>query len=560
VYEDLNEMVAAFKKSVSEGGDLAEYLEQQSESFDDPIAVDYEKFGTAQRIEEVASNLKSWGIAPASFSNITYTRLGAIVRKMESSRIVLGGQKTKFFKKMAIPAGNAFLGAITTYEACTLMGGVNFRHHDGTETFFDPRFGLIMPASRFLTTYELHGGWDLDDTVGLFLIKVYCTDQERLAELVESGVLDPAINVPGEKSEAVEVGLMIRRPNGPGEYSIERVDPDMPWMHYNAERVEVVDLAGAPDGIDAVYSRTNIVPFERMMEIPVAYTRGVAHEAVQAQIINPGVGGFANLLIAWTKTFGVGNLPDTMIGKMEDIVDAVQQSADVLAFSAIAYEVRRLWEEFAQKVIETSTPVDSAVWMTRIPKSLGFRPQVKIGLAIHEAGLVEPGDWTRIQNRYNKAIDFCRKLSMDTANITRNNLPLAQRIKAEEFGPAYKNAAAETVKNTAIAFKKLDAEFRALDASAGDNVIMRRAFQTQRRLATEKLVDKMTQNIMELESLDTNRFVLALYKYMTTPRKGWPNGDIDRLFVQPCSEGGVCLMELFLKSLEDSKILEDIQS
>lgn len=553
VREDLNAMVKAFKESISDG-DLAEYLMMQEDAFDDPIAVDYDKLGTAQRIEEMASELKNVGIAPASFSNITFTRLGAIVRKMESRRIFSGG-KTKFFKKMTIPAGNSLLGAVVTYEALTLMGNLEFPF-DGTETFFDTRFGLVMPAKRFEETYHLHGGWDLDDTVCLFLIKVFCTDDQRRNQLVEAGVLDPEIEVPEVESKAVEVGLMIRRPNGPGEYSIEAIT-DMPWCHYDADAVPTVDLANAPEDQKSVFAKAHKTGIPTSRDYQGPYNRKAAGITITSQMDNPGVGRFANLLIAWTATFGVGSVPSTLIGSMEDVVDSLQQGADIVSFHAIRDEVDRLWVEFRDKVIATSTPVDYAVWMARIPAKVNSD---QIQDPILSAGLLEVQGWTRVQHRYNSAIEFCRGLSMAEANAARLNTPLAKRVKLEKFGPTAKALVTETMRNSRDGFKELDNRFRKLTAEVGDNAVMRRAVQTQRREAQEAFMDSMVDDIMGLDSLSDHRFVLALYKYMVTPRNGWENGDIDRLFVQPSSEGHVSMMELFLEAVEFSGILDDVRN
>ena len=567
VRDDLNKMVGSYKDSVESGGELADYLYNQSMAFDDPISVDYAVFGTSQRMEQEADRLRSIGVAPASFSNITFSHLGAITRKMDSKRIrqskymPAGIKRTNFFKKMFVPASNALLGAVVTYEALTLMGGIEFPNHDGSYTFFDQKYGIVMPGSRFLATYDLHGGWDLDDTVGLFLIKIYGSDEQRVAALVKAGVLDAKISVPEKEEDAIEVGLMIRRPNGPGEYSIESIDLDIPWMHYDADSIESFDLSLAPEDTDTVYSRVNVVGLPAMEKIDdPTYTRALASEIIHAQTENPGVGSYANILIAWQATFGVGSMPEEVVDRMEGVVDATMQYADPVAFRAISDEVTRLWVEFTRKVIQTGTTVDKSILLSRVPFTIGGgENQIGIGSAIVAAGLSVESDWCRVQKRMNLAIEFAGDLAKNTANGARNALPLATRIRGEKFGVAYKTAAADLVKSTNMKLQEIDRTFNKEDAACGENIVMRRAVQVRRRLATEQYMDTVTKAVVESQ-LDTDQLILALYKYMTTPRSGWAYGDIDRLFAQPCSEGNHSLMDMFIGAIDRAGILSDVNT
>jgi hypothetical protein len=557
VMADLKEMKEAFRISLEEDGELANYLVSSQKAYSDPIAVDYERFGTAQRVEEHVEMLKEIGIAPASFSNITFMRLNAIKNKMDAGRHMENDEPTQFFDRMSIPASNAMSGKVVTYEAMTMMGGVEFGQSDGTQTFLDQRYGVIMPGDRFIATYLLHGGWDLDDSVSVYKIKVFCTDPARTYQLMNSGVLDPALVIPVEESEAIEVGLMIRLPNGPGEYSIEGIDEGaFGYYHVNDATVEVVDLADAPYDVDTVFGQSLITGVPVSPPHPGEYTRQTAESVIGAQMINPGIGSFVNLLMSWSITFGVGTLPDKLIGRMEDVVDATEQTADPVSFAAISADITRLWGEFARKCVSTGTRVDRSLFATRIPFDLG--KEHPIGEAIAKAGLLGSGRNTVLQREYEAAITFIGDLAKYAAAKARSETPLVARIKQERFGPLYLKAAKDLYFKSDRALRELDKEFRSAELSIGKNAILRRIHSNKRRMALEALMEKIVAGTLSRRNVDPHRLLLALYKYIITPDVKWENGRVDRIFVQPSPEGTPSMMHLFVEALEVNGVLIDI--
>ena len=548
VREDLNKMVRGFVESVKTG-DFSEYLLDSQQAFDDPIAVDYERVGTMQRIEDQAQFLREVGIAPASFANITYTRLGAIVRKMDARR----RGTTNFFNKMYVPASNAFLGAAVTRESLEDMGGLEF-NHDRDMTFFDSRFGIVMPADRFHATYDLHGGWDLDDSVGIFMVKIYCSDVKKRNALRKAGVLDPALVCPKTAAKAVTAGLMIRRPNGPGEYSIEKIDEDMPWVNYDADSIEVVDLADAPDDIDTIFARSEIAGVPTSLSYDGEFTRRVAAEMVEAQVNNPSVGGFANALMAWVSVFGHNSVPEQLIGRMEDVVDATQQTSDALSFDAIRIGVEEIWSQFVDKMLAEGATIDKAMLVTRVPTKVGDN---NIHEQLINAGLVVEGEWSRVQKRYNLAIDHTRKLATEAASKARLDTDLARIIRGIQFGPEYKAEVEGFFREVYKAFKKTDREHRKAVAEIA-NPVIRRQLATQRRTDVESLMDRIVNRIQSKERVDSHKFVLALYKHMITPTNQFPNGHVDRVLVQPSSEGHTSMLQLFIEALEVEGVMIDL--
>ena len=540
---DLNAMVSHYKQAISTGGELFNYLQNAQGAFNDPIAVDLERIELADTLEEQAQLLREIGIAPATFSNITYTHVGALVRKMEAQKI----PGTKIHRRMFIPARNAFLGAVSTWEFCTTMCGMEFPGEDGTRTFFDPRVGLVIPGYRFADTYDLHGGHDGDDTWGAFAIKVYCSDDDRLDSMIESGVIDPTLVIGRDENSATFCSLMVRRPNGPGEYSIERIAEDMPWFDYNSDSIQTVDLANAPLEQDKVFANTIMGEIPTSVNYDGEYDRHAALTAIDAQITNPGVGTFANVLMCWAQTFGADVVPSEMIASMEDVIDSLQQTADPMSFIAIRDAVSSMWVEFRNRVIATGTKVDPILLVTRIPQSVQEDGEKReIGSDITGRGLVERGDNYRLQKRYNMAIDFLRELSMMTANYTRNETDLATEIRAQ-----FQSIPVAHVENWLRMangrLKKLDRQFS--DAvSPHDNALIRRQIQLERRLAMENFMDKLVDNLVE-DKHDEHAMILAMYAWITSPRPNFPSGDIDRIFIQPSSPNHASMLQLFIEAV-----------
>lgn len=552
VNDDLKLMVEDWEKSIAEGGDLYDYLNNQQMAFDHPIAVDLERVQMAHRLEDQAELLREVGIPPATFSNIVYTRTGALTRKMDANRI----PGTKSFKKMFVPATNAFSGAVTTYEACVNMANMEFLGEDGTRTFFHPEVGLVIPGDRFVDTYDLHGGHDLDDTHSMFAIKVWSSDAEWVETLYDEGVIDPNLVVPDSADAAVSAGLAIRSPNGPGEYSIESISEDMPWWKLNMDTIRTIDLAKAPKPQSMVFEGA---PTEKLMtsvSYDDVFDREFVVNMILAQTINPNVGAFANVVMTASDIFGANNIPITLMKlRMEDAIDSVQQMADQLTFTQIADAVREMWIELVDIVLTDKIKVDAGVIATRIPKKLRVGDEdTPIGDAIIEAGLVKGGATYKLHNRYATAIDKLRKASMHTANAARNELPLAQRILRMKFGKDYHTFAVGWLRGCNGQLKKLDREYRrttAEEEADGDiNTMLRREMQNRRRLALENLMDNWVASIISNDRLDTHMQVLALYKAIIMPTEGYPLGEIDRVFVQPSTEGCVSMLQLFIEAVE----------
>jgi hypothetical protein len=551
VKADLIRFVKENISKVEEGGELHNYLISMSE---EPVVGQSNGLDTLSgTLHAQGAKLTEAGLPNATFANLTFTTLNALTRKMNASKI----GKTDLYKKMFIPVSNAFVGAVLSYEIYTKMAGQVTLGESGGRTFFDQATGLVIPGDRFEKTFDLHGGWDHDDSVCVYAIKVYCSDMERAKVLHSTGVLDENLAFSSTPDRAVLAGLMIRRPNGPGEYSIEAISPDLPFHKFNMDTIPVIDLADAPLSQSEVFANTEMGQIPTSVNYDGDYDKEDAFSAICAQAVNPGVGTFANVLIAWSATFGSDNVPVHMVGKMEDVVDILEQTADEVSFSAISLAVEQMWVDFRDKVIFTGTTVEPSLLIGRVPMQLGYGDDlVLIGKAIQDMGLVtknSEGPEGQLQALYAKAIRRLGNLARSTANSTRNDLDLAVHIRNMEFAPQQMSTVQDWYKVAYGRLSKLDREYRELDADA--HAVARRHNQVGRKAAMESLMDQLVDMVCSLTNDNTDWFMLALYKFIVTPTEKFPNGNVDRVFTQPSTKGKPSMLDLFVDACRTIELI-----
>jgi len=279
---------------------------------------------------------------------------------------------------------------------------------------------------------------------------------------------------------------------------------------------------------------------------------------IKAQLVNPGVGPFANVIMAMASTFGPDNMPEEMLAAMEDIIDSVQQTADILAFAAISDETNRLWTWFYNKVLADQVKVDAGLLATRVPTKLGSGDDaINLVDDIIAAGLKYDGPQRNLHKLYSRCIVSVGEVGKRAAHEARLNTPLATYMRNYRIGvPGIKAWATNWLRNVNGQLKKLDREFGNIEAN---HVIERRNTQTLRRLALEQLMDNWVNTIYTDGQFNSADQFLALYKLIVTPTSTFPLGDNDRVFVQPSSAGMPSMMGMFLTACEEKGILLDLQ-
>ena len=578
VAADLERVPNTWKTSLKEGGELYDFLGQAEVAYDDPIALDMNLVDNASRLEEQRELLRANQIPEACLSNNVYTRLGALHRKMNAHRVFEKGQKTSSFRRMFIPAGNAFSGAVVTYEALTIMAGITFPDkkigekvypgEDGTRTFFHKDYGIVIPGDRFVATYDLKGGHDLDDVHSMFDIKVYCTNADKLAMLVAEGVVDPNLAIPDNPDDAVRVALSVRNPNGPGEYSIESVAESMPYAFVDESTIGTFDLARAPLPERLVYKDANPVELKSSVEYHMPFDREFAVQMILAQTQNKGVGPFANVIMAAAAVFGPNSIPnELLLLKMEEAVDTVMQEADLLKFTAIANATQQMWIAFRDIVLRDRVPVDAGlIGSKRIPPTIKVAGEdVPIGNAIVEAKLLVRGPNRMLHRRYGAIIEELIELSKDAAHESRGRTNVAQNVLKMNFGPDLEKFAEGYITYANPALRAVDKELNDVDEDEDEDymadstyqkrtdVLLRRLKQLRRRIAMEEKMDELVDGLVENDRYNTHLQILAVYQAII--RRG---REIDRIIVQPGTPGHTSMLRLFIEAVNMFELTRDV--
>lgn len=525
---DLRRLVAEIRAKIAEGK-VPEELMLPEEAHNDDGLPDLDKLSESLRRQDVYWQV--YGLSILLAQNLIYLWLNGLLKRMETDKVSMG-----LYRKTWLPMTNAFTATVNTWTSLTKMGGYKFDSHDGTKVFFDQRFGLVFPDQRFIDTFDLHGTWDLDDTVKAVLVKVFGTPED-VQRLKDQAVIPSHMEIPANESEAVWMVAIIRSPNGPGEISFEdfamdtEVDDHMPWFYLDTENVAVVNLSTITGQPEMLVASPN-------MPLPTSntYTKELMTEEdsmrqIMAQQSNPGIGSTANMLMNWANAFP-GTMP-VMVGTLGDKVDGTQQGADLITFEAIDQDLKSCYAQFVQKMVsDPNAKVDSHLARFRMPGRVVEQIQ----------GHIKPGNLALFNEAYATAISTIRKEIMNQTLQMRQAQPLVQTIVNLDFGTAAMQWAEETYNRWMRALENVDGAFPTndeMDAFTKQTIIHQKS---------ESLKDVVDTFVTELEAFEhTNQRVLLLWKYILTPTQRMPYGKKDRVIFQPGHERSV--MHVLIEAL-----------
>lgn len=521
---DIYRLVNIIRKNIAEGT-LPEWLLLGEDDHNDDGIPDMEKLSDTINRSWIRWQFHGFDVRAAQ--NLTFMALGGIIKRMDGVKI------NGFYKKMWVPMTNAALLTINTWESATRMGDFTFPGRNKDVCFYDPRVGFIMSGRRFVETYHLHGGWDLDDSMKVIRVRVFCSDPEILKLHLGKTVPATSVYFSNEK-DAREMVLLVRSPNGPGEWSIEECDtstlPIPEDMRH--EDLTVVDIAKMPLPQDLLLNKVTVRGIPTSTEYSnKEMTRDDAVEMIKAQVTNPGVGRFCNAMMVWSA--GNKGYPSSMLGKMEDIVDTCQQGFDSSAFAAIAVEHNGIMEQ----VIASGQNVDTALAFTRVNNT----HRAKLNMA--------EGRFTRVQKAYKFAIDTIKnELQMHTLQM-RGVDPTVLAVKNMRFGGELFVWAQQFHAHYNKMFSVVDSMFNA----AGETHPFRKMqIQNNHKLAMEEIVSQMVSKMDEYD--DDNR-ILALWKFCVSPTKEAPLGLSDRMIFQPNANGERSMMDLLIQALINNNLV-----
>lgn len=472
------------------------------------------------------------------FQNAVYLATNGELLRMTSDY----DKHRDLFRRTWVPMTNAFSAAVVTNEALFKLAKVNLPKVKHLQ--YHAHYGLVMTAQRFLDTFVLHGTWDGDDTVKVILQKYWSSDPNKVDILRDSGALDPAIgDIPANPEDAVHAALLLRSPNGPGEYSIEALPEnwmDFPWFQPNFDAVETIDLALVPDPQNV--QMANVVT----LGIPESLTysgktldKDKQTLMILAQQSNPLVGKVCSWLMHWSMSFGA-SYPDHMLDDLGAQVDAVMQTYDPVSFEAIAENVDQSVATWCEKLEEAGVGnafVDAKLLQT-YPVGREYAKRV--------APFMVNGRYSRFNMFYGTLVTKLRDRILKNSLQMRHNVELVRQVRQLQVTPATQAWAKSF-------YDRYNHEFRIAQEtwqhpSEDDNKFTKMHFQQKRIEANREVVLKAVAELEAFGGDDVHKRVLSLWWYILTPKPGLPYGLYDRIMFAPGEEDR-SVMHLLINAL-----------
>jgi hypothetical protein len=248
-------------------------------------------------------------------------------------------------------------------------------------------------------------------------------------------------------------------------------------------------------------------------------TRDDAKCMIHAQMSNPGVGSFANANMLWVSANGP-SYPSSLPAQGNDIIDIVQQSADLDAFKMIKELVDGMWEDMASMDME----IDAYVFGTRAPSRYIEDPDAT-------AWTIVEGSWTRMHKKYLETIKELR------ATVLEGSFKIRQ---TSWFVPY-------------IIENKLRATDKRYGNTHTNDRFMKMMLAANRSDEVANIVTEMVDELMG--TAFPNMYAVALYRYIVDGSlNGNKWGMSDRIIFQGGKPGQTTVMDLFIQGVIDLSI------
>lgn len=539
---DMESVITDFNKSV-ESGQLPDWIIHQE--------TDGHKDDSAPQVEHVTSGWKKsyirWqqaGFDVTASSNLVYMAFGSLLNQMRSAM-----KRNTWW----VPISNAFTATVTTFDALEVMGNFELPQHKRDMVFFDERFGCVVPTKRFIETADLHDTWDQDGDQAKFIrIKLWSSspvmslDGYNHLELRETYVIPADLEVPSTPEEAIDMCVVIRSPNGPGGYSIERFDAEtMPWLRVAEDRVQVIDLATAPAAMSTLLAATQCGQINSSTTYTgELFNRDHALSMIEAQMCNPGVGRYANLIMVWAATFGP-SYPNQLPAIGNDIIDCVQQTADFDAFIQLQSDYSDMAESMAQAIVDSGYGIDRYVLETRFPKISDETSAMLASVAVD-------GKFTQMYNAYKETLtkvqniaskgSFDLRLSSDTRNKVYDGIPALKETTSNWCRDIWSRYERE--------LSRVDAKYS--DLSKNTNRFTKMFAVAQRAEDISVIVGNLLDEVKATSHPEL--YALAIYRWIIDPELTRSKyGVSDRIIFQNGADGQETIMDLIITAIKDLK-------
>lgn len=535
----------SFKRGV-----VPEWLLLGEESHDDTGVPEYERL--SELLDKGYYRWQLHGHDIRAIANAVYMASNGLVLRMKRE---LREWPVLHYKKTWTMMSNAFYAPVITREALTNMGGINLNDRD-KYMFHHQHYGLVMSGARFRDTYSLHGGWDEDDSVKVILIKLHSSDSARTLAMLESGALDPNCAVPTNPDNAVYAALLVRSPNGPGEYSIEALNQDtwrdLPWFYFGNKEfkhgeemaqldeanIPMVDLVTAPDPQPMLLKNVTIRGIPTSLEytgLPLTESQCLA--MIEAQRFNPGIGMICNCLMNWSMTFGP-SFPPNMLALLEQMVDTTQQMRDAVSFQAVNDEVNNLYQQMVDRVLAESKPIDGLLAIAHpIPRKYAN---------LMRGHMVE-ARFTKFNQHYAYRVEQLEAFVRHNSLQMRNNVELIKYVRNLLISD-------NTVTWAKRFIDKYEKELKANSRMWRINKMEKNPFAAMHfeQMRTKANKDTVARMVAELRAFGTennsvHKHVLGLWHEIVKSTPQYPMGLSDRIIFQPGHDENV--MDLVIQAL-----------
>jgi len=314
----------------------------------------------------------------------------------------------------------------------------------------------------------------------------------------------------------------------------------MPFMHTSTD-LQVIDLADSPESLDDLLAVVGAQPISgAQIHSGNPMTRDDAKCMIHAQMSNPGVGSFANANMLWVSANGP-SYPSSLPAQGNDIIDIVQQSADLDAFKMIKELVDGMWEDMASMDME----IDAYVFGTRAPSRYIEDPDAT-------AWTIVEGSWTRMHKKYLETIKELR------ATVLEGSFKIRQ---TSWFVPYIMEQVPSITPNTRQFCKqfilKYENKLRATDKRYGNthtnDRFMKMMLAANRSDEVANIVTEMVDELMG--TAFPNMYAVALYRYIVDGSlNGNKWGMSDRIIFQGGKPGQTTVMDLFIQGVIDLSI------
>lgn len=536
---DLNRVVEQ-SLAAMQNDEIPSWMLLGEDAHNDDGTVNMEKLSDSLHLNQIA--WQAAGLDIRSAQNLTFMGLNGVVKRMTANELISSRiTNMSARKKRWIPMTNAVLGAVITYESAVNMGGFTFPNQDPNQVFWDDRVGLVIPGKRFIETYPLHGGWDLDDSVKAIHVRVFAKNDY---DHMRGYVIDDRVILPDNEADAIDMLLLVRSPNGPGEYSLEvfnpegMIDDDM----IAPEAIVTFDINNMPSQKQLL---ANVMEFKGMptstLYTKEDLTKAQMLEMILSQMMNPSVGAYCNAIMVYF--YCVRAFPDVMLDVMETIVDAAQQGYDLASFEAITKETDSIWNQLVHKCeTDPTIRIEAALATAKMPARIQHKVQDRI----------VKGRFSRMDVAYSKAIATLRNEIALTTLQWRYNSPLVRRLAEKPMDSKYVETCKKLYYKWTFALEAVDAKFK---VSEFDHPFAKMVMQQNKQKAFHVIVNEMLEFFNNItDERDRYMLVVNLYKWIVLGQRQddakQKLGLRDRIFFQPNAKGEKCLMHILIEGIK----------